>query len=294
MEAGKIISARDAVRRVLVMENPALPGQWRATPNLYAGLQLLLPGETAPTHRHTQSAFRFVLEGSGAYTAVDGERAYMERGDLILTPRWTWHDHVNQGAEPVIWLDGLDIPIVQQLGTGFAETASYETQTQTRPSGDSLARFGSNLLPLDSCSRTESPVFCYPYARTRSALEKLRAGPIDPHQGVCLRFSNPLNGRDALSTLSAFIQLLPARFDGATSRSTDAKVMCVVEGEGKTFVGDVVLEWSANDIFVIPGWLPFRHSVANEDTVLFGFSDRAVQDVLGLWREDKQLGGLTG
>jgi quercetin dioxygenase-like cupin family protein len=122
MEAGRIISAEEAVRRVLILENPALPGASSITGTLYAGLQLLNPGENAPSHRHTQSALRFVLEGQGAYTSVDGQRHYMSPGDLVLTPAWTWHDHANEGSEPVIWLDGLDIPLVRMLDAGFCES----------------------------------------------------------------------------------------------------------------------------------------------------------------------------
>src|SRR6202166_4985973 len=128
MQAGAVISAEEAVRRVLVLENPGLPGKSSITPSLYAGLQLILPGEIAPSHRHTQSALRFVVEGAGAYTAVDGERVTMQPGDFIITRSWTWHDHGNSGSEPVIWLDGLDIPIVAFFDSGFMERYPEATQ----------------------------------------------------------------------------------------------------------------------------------------------------------------------
>ena len=115
LEAGEIISASDAERRVLVLENPGLKGQSRITTSLYAGLQLVLPGENAPAHRHSQSALRLVIEGDGGYTTVDGERVPMAPGDFIITPTGSWHDHGNDGSEPVIWLDGLDIPMIGLL-----------------------------------------------------------------------------------------------------------------------------------------------------------------------------------
>jgi gentisate 1,2-dioxygenase len=125
MQAGSVTNAKEAVRRVLVLENAGLPGKSSMTPNLYAGLQLILPGEIAPSHRHTQSALRLIVEGKGAWTAVNGERTTMHPGDFIITPSWTWHDHgnpsVEEGGEPVVWLDGLDIPLVAQMDTGFAE-----------------------------------------------------------------------------------------------------------------------------------------------------------------------------
>src|SRR5437016_2623675 len=175
MEAGHLISAREAERRVLVLENPGLRGASSITHSLYAGLQLILPGEVAPSHRHTQSALRFVLEGRGAYTAVDGERATMHPGDFIITPSWTFHDHGNTGDEPVVWLDGLDIPLVTMLDAGFAERYPEETQPVVRPEGDTLARYGMNLLPVEH-RRTApaSPLFVYPYDRSREALERAR------------------------------------------------------------------------------------------------------------------------
>ena len=139
-EAGRLITAKEAERRVLILENPALRGQSCITQTLYAGLQLILPGEIAPAHRHTQSALRLVLDGEGAYTAVDGERTTMRRGDFIVTPAWTWHGHGNEGDQPVVWLDGLDIPIVRFLDAGFAEKSEDQTQRPLRPEGDALAR----------------------------------------------------------------------------------------------------------------------------------------------------------
>jgi len=149
LEAGRLISAKEAERRVLVLENPGLRGQSCITRTLYCGLQLILPGEVAPSHRHTQTALRFVVDGEGAYTAVDGERTTMHPGDFIITPSWTFHDHGNPGDTPVIWLDGLDIPIVAFFDAGFAERYPDDVQPVVKPEGDALARYGANLLPVD-------------------------------------------------------------------------------------------------------------------------------------------------
>ena len=121
MEAGRLITAKEAERRVLILENPGLRGQSKATTSLYAGIQLVMPGEVAPAHRHSQSALRFILEGKGAHTAVDGERTKMQPGDFVITPSMTWHDHGNETDEPMFWLDGLDIPLVQFFDASFAE-----------------------------------------------------------------------------------------------------------------------------------------------------------------------------
>ena len=172
MEAGRLITAEEAERRVLILENPALRGQSCITASLYAGLQLILPGEVAPAHRHTQSALRLVLDGDGAYTAVDGERTTMRRGDFIITPSWTWHDHGNLGDQPVVWLDGLDIPIVRFFDAGFAENErAVESQ---RRCGPKATRWRATARTW--CRWTTSPsradptrVFVYPFERTRGA-----------------------------------------------------------------------------------------------------------------------------
>ena len=140
MQAGGLITAKEAERRVLILENPGLRGQTSITHSLFAGLQLIMPGEVAPAHRHSQSALRFIIEGHGAYTAVEGERTMMEPGDFVITPSWTWHDHGNDTDQPMVWLDGLDIPIVRLFDASFAEPANTDSQTEARPVGDSLAR----------------------------------------------------------------------------------------------------------------------------------------------------------
>jgi gentisate 1,2-dioxygenase len=290
MESGRVISAEEAVRRVLVLENPALRGHACITPSLYAGWQLLLPGEVAPSHRHTQSALRFVVEGSGAYTAVDGERVTMHPGDFILTPSWTWHDHGNpESGEPVVWLDGLDIPLLRFLDAGFAENYPESQQPVTRAEGTSEARYAANMLPLDYDSphgRT-SPIFCYPYARAREALARLgREAAPDPWHGTKLRYVNPASGGYPMPTIAAFLQLLPAGFAGKRHRSTDGTVYCVVEGRARARVGEQDFELAPRDVLVVPSWAPLRFD-ASADCVLFSFSDRPVHEALGLLREEK-------
>jgi gentisate 1,2-dioxygenase len=290
MEAGELITAREAERRVLILENPGLRGASSVTHSLYAGLQIILPGEVAPSHRHTQSALRFVIEGEGAYTAVDGERTNMRPGDFIITPSWTFHDHGNPGDVPVVWLDGLDIPMVSFFDAGFAERYPEELQPVSKPEGDALARFGANLLPIEyaSASRT-TPVFTYPYARSREALEQLRRhGAPHPSHGIKMQYANPATGGYPMPTIGAFLQMLPAGFDGKPYRSTDGTVYCAVEGCGRSQVGEKTFEWEAHDVFVVPSWCKVSHQTAG-DAVLFSFSDRPVQKALGLWR-DEMLG----
>ena len=288
MQAGGLISAEEATRRVLILENPGLKGQTSITHSLFAGLQLILPGEVAPAHRHTQSALRFIIEGKGAYTAVDGERTTMLPGDFVITPSWTWHDHGNETGEPMVWLDGLDIPIVRLLDASFAEPGETNVQTVTRPEGDNAARFANNLAPVDWRPAVKtSPVFSYPYARSRESLEVLsRSEDPDPCHGHKLRYVNPASGDFAMPTIGAFIQLLPKGFSTRPYRSTDGTVFVAVEGSGETRIGDQVLRWQPHDIFVVPSWATVSHHAEN-DAVLFSYSDRPVQEKLGLFREQR-------
>ena len=289
LEAGRVISAAEAERRVLILENPALRGQSCITQSLYAGLQLILPGEIAPAHRHSQSALRLILEGEGAYTAVDGERAMMRRGDFILTPAWTWHEHGHPGTGPVVWLDGLDIPIVRFLDAGFAEKIAPSTQIPTRDEGDSLARYGTNLLPLDYCPKPADPsrTFAYPYARTRSALLATASGTPDPNHGFKLRFVNPATGQAPMPTIGTFVQWLPRGFESREYRCTDGTVFVCLEGECAVRVAGNNWTVAPNDVFVVPSWMPLQLR-AQRDSLLFSFSDRPVQQALGLWREHRQ------
>lgn len=286
MEAGRLLTEKEAERRVLILENPGLRGKSRATGSLYIGLQLILPGEVARCHRHATSALRFVLEGGGAYTAVEGERTKMSPGDFILTPSWTYHDHGNPGDSPTVWLDGLDIPIVNLFDTSFAEHYPGEVQPNTIPYGDSLARYGANMLPVDfTPNRPSSPIFNYPYSRSRETLEDLRrAGPPHECHGIKMRFVNPVTGGYPMPTIGAFLQLLPAGFRGQPYRQTDAAIFVVVEGHGRSRIGDTTYSWGPRDIFVAPSWAPLSHE-AQDDAVLFSLSDRPAQQALGLWRE---------
>ena len=286
-EASGLISAAEAERRVLIMENPALRGKSRITNTLYAGLQLIMPGEIAPAHRHTASAIRFVLDGEGAYTQVEGEKTLMSRGDFVITPHWTTHDHGNTSSKPMIWLDVLDVPTVNFFETGFSEHLGADTQNTAREHGDSIARYGSGVLPDGTDTRlNRSPIINYPYAHIRPILERMhRTGDVDPRHGARVRYANPFNGGWATPTMGAQIALLPKNFKGQSYRSTDGMIFVCVEGRGATKLENQTLEWSPGDVFVVPPWKRYAHT-AHEETVLFNISDRPAQESLGLWRED--------
>lgn len=257
MESGKLITAEEAERRVLMIENPGL-NLPQITQSLYAGLQLVLPGEVTATHRHKAAALRFIIEGNGAYTSVDGTKVTMHPGDFILTPSWTWHDHGNLTGEPVVWLDGLDIPIVNTFDSSFAEHYPDGTKTVIEGANDSAVSF--------------------PYVRMREAI---RQAPLDPHHGRRIHYG----GESTMPTIDAWLRLLPAGFRSRPYRSTDATVFCVAEGHGRSRIGDQTFDWGPHDIFMVPSWAAVVHE-GLEESVLFSFSDRPVQKAIGLWRED--------
>lgn len=290
MRAGDLISAAQAERRVLILENPGLAGQSAITPSLYAGLQLILPGEIAPCHRHSQCALRFVMEGEGAYTTVDGEKAMMSPFDLVLTPGGQWHDHGNPCGKPMIWLDGLDIPTVRHFDAGFAERLDAEVHPETAPSGSTSAQYGHNLRPMRGSVAdrrpANQPLFHYRYVEWRASLDQMAgAAAIDPHFGHALEFVNPADGGSIMPTIAAHVRLLPAGFETVPRRSTDGTVFVVVEGSGEARIGERMIGLNQCDIFVVPSW----HSVvlrADSELVLFGYSDKAAQQKLNLYKEE--------
>ncbi|HEX3484210.1 MAG TPA: gentisate 1,2-dioxygenase [Micropepsaceae bacterium] len=287
-ESASMISAEQAERRVLVLENPGLPNESSITHSLYAGIQLVMPGEVAPQHRHSQSALRFILEGKGATTTVDGERFEMYPGDLILTPSWQWHDHQNETEEPIVWMDGLDIALVRLLDASFSQNSNRKEQEVTREKEMSQTQYGANLLPIDDAPISpNSPLMRYPYDQTRKTLERMKTySAWDRCHGIRMRYAHPRTGDWVMPTMGAAIQLVPKGFATEPYRSTDGTIFAVAEGRGRATIGDKEFMLSPKDVFVAPSWA-WRKFQADDDLVLFQFSDRPVQEKLNLWREER-------
>jgi len=287
LRAAELISTHEAERRVLMLENPGLPGTGYITSSLYSGLQIILPGEVARAHRHASNAMRFIIEGTGAYSTVEGERVPMQPGDFVLTPYWCWHDHGHVGSEPVIWLDALDNPFAQFFGTMFRENYPHEAQIAAASTGATEARYGEGLAPIEyRGAKLSSPLLAYPYERTRVALDRLaKDGPLHPAHGIKMRYANPLTGGHAFPTISVFIQWMPKGFAGQTYRSTESAIFCAVEGRGRVLADVMRLDFEPHDVFTVPSWIPYRIET-DEDSVLFSYSDRGPQEMLGLFREE--------
>jgi gentisate 1,2-dioxygenase len=291
--AGESVSMEDAERRVVMLVNPGLRHRGATSATLQCNFQLVLPGETARAHRHTMSAIRFVVSGSGACTTVEGEQVTMRPGDLILTPSWTWHDHVNDGGEPMLWLDGLDRPLVSTLEQEVLEP--YHQAQQDVTSGvDRTSRVlaTSRLTPVDGsvglAAHGSTPVACYPWSHTEPALATAAAeGVVTPHDDVLLEYTNPATGGPVTKTIACFAQWLRPGVATDAHRQTSTTVYHVVRGSGRTTVDGVDLAWQRGDTFVVPSWARHQHHNGSTtgEAVLFSYSDEPALRALGLYRE---------
>ena len=288
MEAGELTPIEKAERRVLVLANPGLGLEnMQATPSIYIGMQLILPRETAPNHMHSPSAVRFVVEGEGGYTVVDGEKLPMEKGDLILTPSGLWHEHGHEGSGPVVWLDALDLPTV------FAMEASYciegEPQVvKNQPDSSQTYYKRAGLVPYASLNapRNRYPLTRFPWKDVRAALEAL-APVTDTGTPVQLAYVNPETGAECMPVLGfSAIMLRPGETIRPVRRSASG-VFNVVEGSGEAVVDGVELKWSENDTFAVPthAVVEIRNSSSTKPAFLFQVDDAPMQRKLGFYEE---------
>jgi gentisate 1,2-dioxygenase len=291
LEAGRLISAENAERRVLVLKNPGLEGKPAATSRLYAGLQLVLPHEIAPAHFHAASAIRFVIEGKGAYTTVDGERAIMAPGDLVLTAAWTVHDHGNETDEAMIWLDGLDLPLVNGLECSFFSEVDTQVQALKQADDASAHMYSRGQLRPTSVKWTKnySPALKYPWPQTERILLDAWHDGVNHTEtdGVMFEFTNPFTGGPTLPTIGCYVQLLAPGEHTAAHRHTTSAVYHVVRGGGTSIVDGKVLTWEERDTFAVPGWAVHEHvnESATDPAILFSFSDEPTLRALGFHRE---------
>jgi gentisate 1,2-dioxygenase len=288
-ESGEVVPVGEE-RRALQLFNPGLAGRWATTNTMIAAVQLLLPGEVARAHRHTPTAIRFIMEGDGAYTSVDGERVYMAPGDLILTPSWSWHDHGNDTGRPVVWLDGLDIPLVQALNAMFFQFYDQRQVPLSKPRNASVQLHGHvSLRPTWVKERPlSSPLLLYSWETTSASLTSLRGVTGDGHDGIALEYTHPQTGGSVLPTMACWIQMLRPRERTRAHRHTGSAVYYVVQGAGETIVDGCRFAWSKGDIVVLPSWALHEHAniSAEHDAILFSIQDRPVLEALGLYREE--------
>jgi len=290
LEASRLVDMDRAERRVLVLANPGLDGAYAITATLFAGLQIIRPGETAPSHQHTPAALRLIVEGRGAYTTVEGVKCVMEPGDLIITPAMTWHDHGHEGAEPVVWLDGLDIPMVRAFEAAWASRARPAKAPQTETDSSQDEHLAAGLVPRASrYPDTGYPQVRWPWRTVRRALESM-AATAPASSPVAVRYVDPTTGRPPLATMGAECQWLRPGERSRTPRRTASAVFHVLEGEGESRVGDATLAWSRGDTFVAPPWHAVEHAngARSAPACLFQFNDEPAVRALGLWDEERE------
>jgi len=279
---------RGGQRRTLRLTNPGLP--YGTTPTFWASIQYILPGEIASAHRHAATALRFIMEGSGADTIVDGEQYIINEGDLVLTPSWTWHDHEHKGNKPMIWLDVLDISLVRSLHATFFEGSNEPRQNVNRISDRSYREFGSGLLrPMhEKRSGGPSPILAYTWSRAQEALSQAAGLDPDPYDDTLLEYQNPLTGGPALPTIGTAIQTLRPGAKCKAHRHTGSVVYYVVRGEGATVIDGEPFDWSKGDFLALPPWAVHAHQNRSDkaDAVLFQVNDIPVLKSLGLYREE--------
>lgn len=287
---------RGGERRAIALANPGLGGLPYATPTLWAAIQYLGPREVAPAHRHTQTAFRFVVEGEGVWTNVEGDPVSMRRGDLLLTPGWHFHEHQNTTDHPMAWVDGLDIPLVRQLDAGFFEFGPDELGTTATPAHSRNERLWGHpgLTPVGAApppgpGKQASPLLAYRWAHTDAALRAQVELEDEGHPGViepghaAVRFTNPATAGDALSTIRCEMHRFRAGTTTAARRLVGTAVWQVFSGSGTVRVGSQHYDVATGDLFAVPSWAPVRVETA-EGLDAFRFGDDPVYEALGLAR----------
>ncbi len=290
--AGELVPVgRGGERRAIAFANPGLKGEPYATPTLWAAVQYLGPGEVAPAHRHSQSAFRFVLHGEGVWTVVDGDPVAMRRGDLLLTAGWAWHEHHNTAHTPMVWLDGLDIPLVAGLDASFFEYGPDEVTDRSTPATSRSERLWAHpgLRPVAAPDARTSPLGAYRWEHTDAALAAQLELQAEGHAGAvgpghaAVRFTNPTSGGDALVTQRLEVHRLAEGAQSTVRQEVGSSVWQVFAGEGSVDLGGEVLDVTEGDVVAVPSWCPFSWR-ATGTLDLFTFSDAPVLEALGLDR----------
>lgn len=287
-----LVSPEKAGRRVVYLNNPGRQDVAAAVGWLYSGLQAMQPGECASAHRHSASALRFIMEGKGAYTIVDGHKMTLGANDFVLTPNGTWHEHgVSDDGAPCIWQDGLDIPLMNALEANFFEVHPDLHQAVTFPVNDSTAAWGgSGLVPAQyDWQQAYSPLFKYEWEPTYETLLRFsKTTDGSPYDGVLMNYINPKTGGPVMQTIGASMQMLRPGEHTKAHRHTGSFLYQVAKGKGYSIINGQRFDWQERDIFCVPSWMFHEHANASQtdDACLFCFNDMPVMNSLGLYREE--------
>jgi len=289
-----LLEARDRIgihaavneRRAIRLVNPGLAHTEMTTHTMLFAFQLIQPGEVAPAHRHTMAAIRFILKGNGAYTAVDGEKISMGEGDLILTPQWSWHEHAHEGADPMVWLDGLDVPLVKALNVISFQPYPGKSGLATKSYNPGV-HFGLTRPVAAESEQARAPLH-YRWEETYRSLKLLAESSGNPYDAVALEHINPINGGATLPTLSCWMQMLRPGERTKAHRHTSTSLYHVFRGRGTTVINGEAFDWETGDSFVAPLWSWHEHANRSqtEEALLFSMHDKPVLDAFGLYREE--------
>jgi gentisate 1,2-dioxygenase len=277
--AGRLVPVeRGGDRRAIALSNPGLGGLPYATHTIWAAIQWLNPREIAPAHRHTSQAVRFIIDGAGSYSTVEGDKVYLKRGDLVLTPQFLWHDHGSESDERAIWLDGLDIPLTNYLAASFFEPHPQAQQKISAALDGTVLKYGvGTLTPAWEKRSTEHPpLFVYPWADAERAMHNLGKVAASPFDDVFLEYINPHTGGAVMHTFGCRIQTLRPGVHTKAHRHTSSTVYYVVEGDGYTVIDGTKFTWGRGDVFVVPTWAVHEHcNVSVSDrAILFSMDDQ--------------------
>ena len=284
METAKITLPAIIERRVMQLVNPTADSKTDATSGLInAGIQALMPGEHAKPHRHSMHALRFILEGSGAETVVEGKPCRMEPGDLVTTPGWTWHEHRNVGGEPTVWVDILDAAMHRAMGTAVFERGPIH-DPRAAVADDAFTSSAFIPVAAQSGAQPYSPIFRYPWADAKRAVE---AAPAASDGSRMVRYADPLNGGPVLPTIDCYLQQIDEGSTTAGHRSSASAICVVVEGHGHTHAGAVSTEWGPGDVFTLPQHSWVSHSCHAGPARLFLATNREIYKRLGLLVEER-------
>ena len=270
LKAGELTPIEKAERRVLVLANPGHTlEKMQASSAIYLGMQLLLPGEWAPSHRHTPNAVRMVVEGEGAWTTVEGEKCPMSRGDLILTPTGLWHEHRHEGEGPMVWLDVLDLPLMYYLEASYHIDGPRQAVTPGR--GDEIYAHGG-VVPSVQFERADTPypMLRYPWSETRAALVAL-ADRRPSLQSVQVTYVSPETGRDAQNVLGYYAQMLRPGQTLALPARSPAMVLHLIEGGLDVSVAERRFTLAEADTCCAPGYTPVTLTNRSTNAPAFAF-----------------------
>ncbi|MBN9427658.1 MAG: cupin domain-containing protein [Burkholderiales bacterium] len=284
LRAGELTPMEKAERRVLVLANPGHGlEKMQASAAIYLGMQLLLPGEWAPAHRHTPNAVRMIVEGEGAYTTVNGEKCAMQRGDLILTPTGHWHEHGHEGEKPVVWLDVLDLPLVYYMEASYVIEGRPQT-VQADSAERAYRRGGVVPSPVFERSRQSHPLLRYPWAEVRAALQALAQSQPDV-EAVQVAYVNPETGADCMAILGySALMLRPDETLTLPARSC-AAVFHQIKGRATVRIADQVFELDDADTCCAPGYTPvtLANRSRTEPAFLFIADEAPLHKKLGIY-----------